>query len=61
MYIGVLLMYANLLTAGFSLFAIVMLHLQILQEEKFLAAAFGEPYLQYKKQVFRYLGRRAEK
>ena len=61
MYIGGLLMYGNLLTAGFSLFAIVMLHLQILQEEKFLAAAFGEPYLQYKKQVFRYLGRRAEK
>lgn len=34
MYVGVLLMYGNLLTLGFSLFAMVMLHLQILQEEQ---------------------------
>lgn len=58
MYIGVLLMYFNPLTALFSLFAIVMLHLQILQEEKYLAATFKEAYLTYKKQVFRYLGRK---
>lgn len=57
MYIGVLLMYFNPLTIVFSLFAIVMLHLQILQEEKYLAATFGEEYTAYKKQVFRYLGR----
>ena len=31
-------MYFNPLTAFFSLFAIVMLHLQILQEEKYLTA-----------------------
>lgn len=58
MYIGVLLMYFNPLTAAFSLFAMVMLHLQILQEEKYLTATFGEPYLEYKRRVFRYLGRR---
>mgnify|MGYP004623007151 FL=1 len=58
MYIGVLLMYGNLLTLGFSVFAIVMLHLQILQEEQYLASAFGAPYQRYKDQVFRYLGRR---
>lgn len=57
MYLGVLLMYFNPLTAVFSLFAIVMLHLQILQEEKFLTATFGEQYTEYKKHVFRYLGR----
>ena len=58
MYIGVLLMYCNPLTALFSLFAIVMLHLQILQEEKYLTTAFGKEYEEYKKRVFRYLGRR---
>ena len=36
MYAGVLLLYGNLLTLGFSVFAIVMLHLQILQEERYL-------------------------
>ena len=58
MYLGVLLMYFNPLTAVFSLFAIGMLHLQILQEEKFLTATFGEQYTEYKKHVFRYLGRK---
>lgn len=58
MYIGVLLMYFNLLTGLFTVFAVVMLHLQILQEEKYLAVVFGQPYIEYKKNVFRYLGRR---
>lgn len=58
MYIGVLLIYFNPLTAIFSLFAIIMLHLQILQEEKYLSTAFGEAYTEYKKHVFRYLGRK---
>ena len=58
MYIGVLLMYFNPLTLFFSLFAIVMLHLQILQEEKYLTATFGKEYEEYKKRVFRYLGRK---
>ena len=58
MYIGVLLMYGNLLTLSFSAFAIVMLHLQILQEERYLESTFGTAYIMYKKQVFRYLGRK---
>ena len=58
MYIGVALMYFNPLTVGFTVFAAVMLHLQILQEEKYMEQTFGESYLQYKKKVFRYLGRR---
>ena len=58
MYIGILLMYGNLLTLGFSAFAIIMLHLQILQEEKYLEITFGKPYLEYRRKVFRYLGRR---
>ena len=59
MYIGVLLLYGNLLTLGFSAFAMVMLHLQILQEEKYLANTFGAPYQEYCRHVFRYLGRRS--
>lgn len=58
MYIGVLLMYGNLLTLGFSVFAIVMLHLQILQEERYLVKTFGAPYQAYCRHVFRYLGRK---
>lgn len=57
-YCGLLLMYANGLTALFTLFAMVMLHLQILQEEKYLTGCFGEGYQAYCSQVFRYLGRK---
>ena len=58
MYIGILLMFFNIGTLLFSLFSIVMLHLQILQEEKYMAKTFGEEYLEYKKKGFRYIGRR---
>ena len=34
------------------------LHLQILQEERYLEGVFGEPYRAYRTRVFRYLGRR---
>ena len=57
-YAGVLLMFCNLLTASFTVFAVTMLHLQILQEERYLTAAFGAEYMKYHHQVFRYLGRR---
>ena len=60
-YIGVLLMYCNLLTTMCTAFAISMLHLQILQEEQYLTAAFGRAYLDYRHQVLRYLGRRKGK
>ena len=56
-YIGMLLMFCNLLTGMFTVFAIGMLHLQILQEERYLTAAFGRAYLDYRHRVFRYLGR----
>ena len=57
-YLGVLLMYCNLLTGMFTIFAIVMLHLQILQEEQYLSGAVGAEYWDYRQQVLRYLGRR---
>lgn len=59
MYVGVCLLFCNPATIVFSLFAIVMLHLQILQEEKFLSVTFGAPYVEYKNRVFRYIGRRS--
>ena len=59
MYVGVLLMYGNLLTLGFSAFAMVMMHLQILQEERYLENTFRADYIAYKQQGFRYLGRKS--
>lgn len=56
MYIGVMLMYCNLLTVPLTVFAIVMLHLQIPQEERYLDETFGEAYREYKRHTFRYLG-----
>lgn len=58
MYAGICMMFCNPFTAVSSLFAMTMLHCQILQEEKYLAAAFGEPYLSYKARVHRYIGRK---
>ena len=57
-YAGILLMYFNWLLLAFTIWAIVMLHLQILQEEKYLPTVFGDEYLEYKKHTCRYLGRR---
>ena len=58
MYVGLLLMYFNLSMLAVSVFAIIMLHLQILQEERYLTENYGESYKAYRKHVFRYLGRR---
>ena len=58
MYVGLLLMYFNLSMLVVSAFAIIMLHLQILQEERYLTENYGESYREYRKHVFRYLGRR---
>lgn len=58
MYAGVLLLYGNPLTLFFSLFAMITLHLQILQEERYLVQIFGEPYREYCRRVCRYLGRK---
>ncbi len=59
MYVGVCLMFCNPATVVCSLFAMVTLHLQILQEEKYLLVTFGAPYEAYRRSVCRYLGRKA--
>lgn len=53
--------YCNPLTAACTLFAIVALHLQILQEERFLIGTFGTAYQEYMEQVRRYLGRKSHR
>ena len=57
-YIGILLMFFNWILFFFSLFAIVMLHIQILQEELYLERVFGTTYMDYKSKVCRYFGRK---
>lgn len=57
-YIGLLLMIFNLCLFVLTVFAIIMLHIQILNEEKFLSKKFGDEYLQYRRRVRRYIGKR---
>ena len=54
LYLGILLMFFNFFLLLSSLFAGVMLHLQILNEEKFLEERFGEEYIKYKSKTGRY-------
>ena len=59
MYIGILLSFFNWYPFFATAFALVFFHLQIVNvEEEFLIEAFGEEYLEYKKKVCRYIGRR---
>lgn len=53
-YLGVMLGFANYFLILITIITIVVLHMQILQEEKFLTKRFGKDYLNYKKQVGRY-------
>lgn len=48
----------NIFLLIFSVWADVMLHLQILQEEKYLLEEFGQEYIDYKNKVMRYIGRK---
>lgn len=58
MYAGILLMYFNWMLLIVTVWTMIMLHLQILQEEKYLPTVFGDKYLEYKKHTRRYLGRK---
>lgn len=58
MYIGILLIFFNYGLLLFTVYVIMMLHLQVLQEEKYMEKTFENEYLQYKNKVFRYIGRR---
>lgn len=58
LYISVCLMFFNIPLFIVSVWAAVMLHLQILQEEEHMHKMFGEEYDDYRKQTLRYFGRR---
>lgn len=59
MYLGVLMVFLNWVLLIFSAFAILTLHLQIVNnEEEAMQLAFGNEYLEYKRKVNRYLGRK---
>lgn len=58
-YIGIMMMFFNWILLAVSVFAMLMFHLQIVNvEEDFLARTFGQAYLDYRKKVNRYFGRR---
>lgn len=55
MYIGLFAAFPNVIHLACALFSVVMLHLQILNEEKFCAKVFGKEYEDYSIKVRRYL------
>ena len=58
LYLSICLMFFNIPLAIISLWAGVMLHLQILQEEEHMQKMFGEEYTEYRKYTYRYFGKR---
>lgn len=61
-YIGILLMFFNPILWILSFLGAFIFHLQIVNvEEEFLLLSFGQEYLNYKKAVNRYIGRRPKK
>lgn len=57
-YIGLLMIFFNWLLFGVTLFVIIMLHIQIVEEEKHLSLEYGNEYNDYRKRVRRYFGRK---
>ncbi len=54
MYAGVALMFPNALSIAGTLAGIVLFHLQILAEERYLSATFGAEYAKYREHTLRY-------
>lgn len=53
-YVGFVLAFPNPIQIIFTLLCVVVLHLQILEEEKFLPTVFGAEYVEYKQVTGRY-------
>lgn len=58
LYLSICLMFFNIPLVLVSVWAAVMLHLQILQEETHMYHMFGDEYDAYKKHTLRYFGKR---
>lgn len=54
MFLGILIMFFNVPLAVVVVMTVIALHLQILNEEKYLSVKFGEEYQSYKSSVGRY-------
>jgi protein-S-isoprenylcysteine O-methyltransferase Ste14 len=54
-FIGIMLVYPNVIFMIIAICTIIGIHLQILREEKFLLKKFGDKYMEYKKQTRRYV------
>lgn len=53
-YIGACLSFGNIVVSVIAFLTIIMMHLQILEEEKYLAVVFGNNYAEYRHKVGRY-------
>ena len=58
LYISILLLSFNIPLLLISVWAMIMLHFQILQEEEWLSRTFGEGFEAYRSKVCRYFGRK---
>lgn len=54
-YIGACLAFGNIILIVITVITIILMHMQILQEEKFLESTFQQEYRAYKSKVRRYL------
>ena len=58
-YLSILFMFFNWGLLIITVLTVIMFHLQIIKvEEDFLIKAFGEEYMEYRKKVCRYIGRK---
>lgn len=58
MYIGCAMVFPFLLNIAAAAASLILFHVQIKSEEKYLVKTFGKEYEAYKARVFRYLGRK---
>ena len=58
LYLSICLLFFNIPLFVISIWAAVMLHLQVLQEEEHMKKMFGEDYINYMEHTFRYFGKR---
>ena len=58
LYLSICLLFFNIPLLIISIWAAVMLHLQVLQEEEHMKKMFGEDYINYMNHTFRYFGKK---
>jgi protein-S-isoprenylcysteine O-methyltransferase Ste14 len=54
-FIGIMLIYPNIIFTLLAIGTIIGIHLQIIREEKFLLKKFGDKYIEYKNKTRRYI------